>query len=186
MQQGVRSLGGNRQLQGLVMGLVVLGLMWGLASWIVAGSGKVLLTFVLSMVMCAMIVHILKDWRSGVIVFLVWILFEDLARKYLGNSMVVYFAKDFLVGIAYISFYAAKRRREVEILDVPFLIPFIVFLFFAAIQVFNVNSPSIFYGFLGMKLYFYYFPLIFLGYAMIRTPKDLDNLLLVTVVAGIV
>jgi hypothetical protein len=185
MRQSVRSLGGNRQLQGLVMGLVVLGLMWGLASWIVAGSGKALLTFGLSTVMCAMIVHILKDWRSGVLIFLIWLLFEDLARKYLGNSMVVYFAKDFLLGIAYISFYFAKRRREVNVFEAPFLIPFIVFFFFASIQVFNFNSPSIFYGFLGMKLYFYYAPLMFLGYGMIRSPKDLDNLLLLTLAAGI-
>src|SRR5882672_5065170 len=78
------------------------------------------------------------------------------------------------------------RRREVEILEVPFKIPLLIFFFFAGIQVFNVNSPSVFYGFLGMKLYFYYIPLMFLGYAMVRRPKDLDNLLVLTLSAGIV
>jgi hypothetical protein len=186
MQRSIGSLGGKRQLQGLVMGLVVLGLIWELASWIIAGSDQKLLIFGLSMVMCAMVVQILNNWRSGVLIFLVWLLFEDLARKYLGNSMIVYFAKDFLVGIAYISFYFAKRRREVDVFEAPFLIPFIVFFFFAGIQVFNVNSPSILYGFLGMKLYFYYAPLMFLGYGMIRSPKDLDKLLMLTLVTGIV
>ncbi len=186
MQQSLGSLASNRRVRGLIIGSAVLGLVWELASWIIAGSDQTLLMFGLGLLMCAMVVHILNDWRSGVLIFLVWLLFEDLARKYLGNSMVVYFAKDFLVGIAYISFYAAKRRREVEILKVPFLIPLLVFLLFAATQVFNANSPSVFYGFLGMKLYFYYVPLMFLGYGMIRSPKDLDNLLLITVVAGIV
>src|ERR1700719_34955 len=180
------SLSSNRQVKAVVMGLVVLAALWELAAWIVAGSDKNLVMFGLSLVLVALVVHILNDWRSGVLVFLVWLLFEDLARKYLGNSMIVYFAKDFLVGIAYISFYFAKRRREVEVFEAPFLIPFIVFFFFAAIQVFNVNSPSILYGFLGMKLYFYYAPLMFLGYGMIRSPKDLDNLLLLTLVTGIV
>jgi hypothetical protein len=185
MQQSISSLGGKRQLQGLVMGLVILGLIWELTAWIIAGSDQKLLMFGLGVVMCAMVVHILNDWRSGVLIFLVWLLFEDLARKYLGNSMIVYFAKDFLVAIAYISFYLAKRRREVDVFEVPFLIPFIAFLFLAGIQVFNINSLSIFYGFLGMKLYFYYAPLMFLGYGMIRSPKDLDNLLVLTLVTGI-
>lgn len=186
MQQSIGSFGGKRQLQGLVMGLLLLGLIWEVATWIISGSDRALLIFGLGVVLCAAVVHILKDWRSGVLIFLLWLLFEDLARKYLGNSMVVYFAKDLLLGVAFASFYFAKRRREVDILEVPFLIPFIVFFFFAAVQVFNVNSPSIFYGFLGMKLYFYYAPLMFLGYGMIRSPKDLDILLVVTLVAGIV
>ncbi len=168
------------------MGLVILGLIWEMANWIIAGSDQMLMMFGLSLVACAMVVHILNDWRSGVLFFLVWLLFEDLARKYLGNSMVVYFAKDFLIGIAYLSFYLAKRRREVETFKVPFRIPLLVFLFFAFIQVFNVNSPSVLYGLLGLKLYFYYAPLMFLGYGMLRRPQDLNNLLALTLVAGIV
>src|ERR1700686_295158 len=121
------SLSGNRQIKALVMGLIVMAVIWELAAWIVAGSDSNLIMFGLSMVVVALIVHILNDWRGGVLVFLVWLLFEDLARKYLGNSMTVYFAKDFLVGVAYFSFYFAKRRKEVDILRVPFLLPFALF-----------------------------------------------------------
>jgi hypothetical protein len=42
------------------------------------------------------------------------------------------------------------------------------------------------YGLLGMKLYFYYIPLIFLGYAMLKAPADLDRLLNVSLIVGIV
>src|ERR1700726_2860931 len=108
------SLSGNRQIKAAVIGLVVLAVIWELAAWIVAGSDKNLIMFGLSLVVVALVVHILNDWRSGVLLFLIWLLFEDLARKYLGNSMTVYFAKDFLVAIAYLSFYLAKRRRAVD------------------------------------------------------------------------
>ena len=121
------SLSGNRQVKAAVMGLVVLAIIWELAAWIVAGSDKNLMMFGLSLVVVALVVHILNDWRSGVLVFLVWLLFEDLARKYLGNSLTVYFAKDFLVAMAYFSFYFAKRRKEVDIFRPPFLVPLALF-----------------------------------------------------------
>ena len=180
------ALSGNRQVKAAVMGLVVLAIIWELATWIVAGSDTNLVMFGLSFVLVAVVVHILNDWRSGVLVFLVWLLFEDLARKYLGNSMTVYFAKDFLVGIAYLSFYFAKRRREVEIFKPPFLVPLAVFAALAFIEVFNTFSPNVMYGLLGMKLYFYYVPLMYLGYAMLRRPADLDQLLKVSLIVGIV
>lgn len=179
------SLGANRQIKALVMGLVILAVIWEMAAWIVAGSDKMLIMFGLSVVVVAFVVHILNDWRSGVLVFLVWLLFEDLARKYLGNNLVVYFAKDFLVAFAYLSFYFAARRGEVERFKPPFLVPLGIFGALAFLEVFNVYSPSILYGFLGLKLYFYYAPLMYLGYAMLRRPQDLDRLLKVSLVVGI-
>src|SRR5271169_5850303 len=137
------SLSGNRQVKAAVLGLVVLATIWELAAWIVAGSDKNLLMFGLSLVVVALVVHILNDWRSGVLVFLVWLLFEDLARKYLGNSLVVYFAKDFLVGIAYFSFYFAKRKGKVDLFKAPFLVPLGLFFALAFVQVFNTSSPNI-------------------------------------------
>lgn len=180
-------LSGNRQIKAAVIGLVVLAIIWELAAWIVAGSDKNLVMFGLSLVIVALVVHILNDWRSGVLVFLVWLLFEDLARKYLGNSMTVYFAKDFLVAVAYLSFYFAKRRKEVDLLGkIPFIVPLAMFFALAFVEVFNTFSPNILYGLLGLKLYFYYAPLLFLGYAMLKRPADLDRLLKVSLLAGIV
>jgi hypothetical protein len=181
------ALSGNRQVKAAVMGLVVLAVIWELAAWIVAGSDKNLVMFGLSLVVIALVVHILNDWRSGVLVFVVWLLFEDLARKYLGNSMTVYFAKDFLVAVAYLSFYFAKRRKEVDTLGkIPFIVPLIMFFALAFVEVFNTFSPNILYGLLGLKLYFYYVPLLFLGYAMLKRPSDLDRFLKISLLAGIV
>src|SRR5229473_7971427 len=116
------SLSGNRQIKAIVMGLVILGVIWNLAAWIVEGSDQMLIMFGLAFVVLALVVQILNDWRSGVLMFLVWLLFEDLARKYLGNSMTVFFAKDFLVGVAYSSYYVAKRKRLVDVFNIPFLV----------------------------------------------------------------
>ena len=186
MQLTVGLTGGKRQIQGLVMGLIVLGLIWEMASWIIAGSDQTLIMFGLGIVVAAVVVHTLNDWRFGVLLFLVWLLFEDLARKYLGNSMTIYFAKDFLIGVAYTSYYVAKRKRLVDVFRIPFLLPLALFFWFAVIQVFNTWSPSILYGLLGLKVYFYYAPLMLLGYAMLERPRDLERFLVVSVVAGIV
>src|ERR1700691_733775 len=100
--------------------------------------------------------------------------------------MTVFFAKDLLGAIAYLSFYLAKRRGEVEVVKFPFTVPFWLFAAFALAEVFNTFSPIALYGFLGMKLYFYYVPLMFLGYAMLKAPADLDRLLKVSLIVGIV
>jgi hypothetical protein len=98
--------------------------------------------------------------------------------------MTVYFAKDFLVAIAYLSFYFAKRRQQVEMFKFPFLIPLGIFASLAAVQVFNPNSPNILYGLLGLKLYFYYVPLMFVTYALVHTEADLKKFLTVNIALG--
>src|SRR5277367_1405309 len=54
----------------------------------------------------AIVVAILNNWRNGVYFFLSWLLFEDFVRKFLGNNMAIYFAKDFLVLVVYVSYFA--------------------------------------------------------------------------------
>src|ERR1700734_3895675 len=95
----------NRQPWGLIMGLGVLGLIWELAKLAIAGEDNSLIMIGLGAIVCVLVVHILNDWRSGVVLFLIWLLFEDLARKSLGNSMVIFFAKDLLIAVGYLSFY---------------------------------------------------------------------------------
>jgi hypothetical protein len=121
----------------------------------------------------AIIVAILNDWRRGIYLLVAWILFEDLVRKYLGNNMAIYFAKDVLAIVLYLSFFRAKRAKQVETFRIPFRIPLLLFFWLGFLQVFNPVSTSIFYGILGMKLYFLYVPLIFVGYAMIDSETEL-------------
>ena len=77
--------------------------------------------------------------------------------------------------MVYLSFYLARRKGEVHTFKLPFRLPLLLLLWFGVIQVFNPASTSIFYGILGMKLYFYYIPLIFIGYALINKESDLQK-----------
>ncbi len=143
----------------------------------------------------AIVVAMLNNWRNGLYFFLAWLLFEDLARKFLGNNMAIYFAKDFLVGIVYLSFFAAYRRKDKDLQTFrpPFLVALLLLGWLGVIQVFNPASTSIFYGLLGMKLYFYYMPLVVVGYALINSEVELRRffqinlgLMLIIVALGLV
>src|SRR5258708_4916685 len=135
-----------------------------------------------------LVVAILHDWRNGLYFFLAWLLFEDLSRKFLGNNMAIYFAKDFLLIVVYLSFFIAYRRRDksVQTFRPPFLRILLVFVWFGVMQVFNPASTHIVYGLLGMKLYFYYVPLIIVGYALITSESALRKFFMWTLGSGLV
>ena len=140
----------------------------------------------------AFVVAILNNWRNGLYFFLAWLLFEDLARKFLGNNMAIYFAKDLLVAIVYLSFFIAYRRRtsELQTFRPPFRLALLLMIWFGIIQVFNPGSPSILFGVLGMKLYFGYMPLLFVGYSMVNSEVELRrffyvNLGLMLIIIGL-
>ena len=172
-----------------VMGVVaVLGVAWLVGHAIAAEAvrGVILLVAVIGAVGVAGMT--LSDWRSGVYVFLVWLLCEDLARKYLGNEMYMYFAKDMVIAITYAAFLMGRGRGDdTERFRVPFKYPLGLFFLLGLAQFFNPGSPSFWYGLLGLKLYFYYMPLMFVGYALIRAERDLHRLLVACLgLAGVV
>jgi hypothetical protein len=149
----------------------------------ILGNDMVTLAFIgMGFICCAIVVSILNDWRRGLYMMLCWLLVEDLFRKYLGNNMAIFFAKDFLVAIVYLSFFLAWRRKEVEILRPPFYIPLVIFVWFCFCQVFNPSSTSILFGALGMKLFFYYAPLMLVGYALVDTEVALRKFFTVNMV----
>lgn len=123
----------------------------------------------------AFVLAILRSWRNGVYFLIAWLLFEDFVRKFLGNNMAIYFAKDILTAVVYLSFFLAYRRRDkgLEIIRPPFLAPLLVLVWFGALQIFNPGSTTIFFGLMGMKLYFYYVPLFLIGYSLINSETDL-------------
>jgi len=135
---------------------------------------------------------VLANWRLGVYALLAWLVIEDLPRKFLGNDMRLYFVKDALAVMLYLAFLAARMRGR-ESLPLPragFWAPLLVFAGWGLAQVFNPRSPSVVYGLLGLRMYFFYVPLLFVGYALLRGEHDLRkflafNLGLATVIAGL-
>ena len=123
------------------------------------------------------VVTILNDWRKGFYLFLAWILFEDFVRKFLGNNMAIYFAKDAIALLLYLSFFRARRRDPAERFRPAFFVPLFCFFFFGLLQIFNPSSNSIFYGLMGMKLYFLYVPLLYVSYYFIDSERRLRSFL---------
>ena len=128
----------------------------------------------------------LKNWRTGVYVFFIWLLFEDFARKFLGNNMAIFFAKDILVAVVYVSFFVALRRRSVAVIRPPFLFPLLLFVWIGIMQVFNPASTTLVYGVLGVKLFFSYMPLFFVGYALINSEAELRRFFKIQTFLGLI
>jgi len=176
----------------MVFGLIVLGAYcaYQAAEAIVANNLAKLAYPFMFFVGGGVVIAILDDWRRGLYIFVSWILFEDLVRKFLGNNMGIYFAKDILVLVLYLSFFRASLARRGGTFRIPFRLALLAFFWLALLQVFNPASTSIFYGILGMKLYFLYVPLIYMGYALIQSDEALHRFcsflcVLTLVVAGL-
>jgi len=177
----------NQTLISVVLFLFSILAAWQAAQWISTGQTKMLIFAGMGFVLCAIALTILKSWRMGFYLFIVWLLFEDLIRKYLGNNMAIYFAKDVLAGLTYLSLFVAIRRGRAKLFKPPFMLFFSLFFWLAVLEIFNPYSPSILYGILGIKLYFYYMPLMFVGYAVIRDDRDLWRFLIgFMVLAGVI
>jgi hypothetical protein len=177
----------NQALISISVFMLALWAAWQIGSNIAGGDTQPLVFAALGFAACVGAVAILRNWRSGFYLFLVWLLFEDLPRKYLGNGTALFFGKDILVGFVYVSFFVALRRGKENVFRPRFLFSLGLFVWLAAAQIFNSNSPSILYGLLGFKLYFYYVPLMFVGYAFIRGEKDLRKFLMVNAfLAGVI
>ena len=99
-------------MQGLLLLVGLLGIVWGLSNWIVTGSDSVLIMGGMSIALVIIVVTTLNDWRKGVFFFILWLLFEDLARKYLGNGLILFFGKDVLAAITYLSLWRARVARR--------------------------------------------------------------------------
>jgi hypothetical protein len=172
------NLRGN-PLLGLLMFAFALVGAYESATFILADDMIGLVYVGLGFIVGAFVIAMLNNWRRGLYIFLTWLLFEDLARKFLGNNMAIYFAKDFLVAVVYLAFFLAWRRKEVISFRPPFLFPVLLLVWLGFMQVFNSASPHILYGLMGMKLFFYYIPLLFVGYGLLDSERELRRFFMV-------
>src|ERR1700730_946629 len=150
----LRTISNNRQIKAVIWLAVAIAIIRVLAGWIIAGTNKNLILAGLAIGLLTITIRILNNWRDGFYMFYVWLLFEDLLRKYAGNNMVIFFAKDVLVAITFVSFVVAVRRHSAKSFRPPFLFAMSLLFLLCVAQVFNSNSPSILYGVLGLKMYF--------------------------------
>lgn len=178
----MRTFGGNVQsyrsslIPVLLVGcILVIGMVFNL--WLISGGTRQLLWGLAVGVVVTIVIFTLLNWRWGLYLFLLWLIFEDLIRKFLGNNMTVYFAKDLILAVVFLSFLLPLLHHRIRTFHPPFLVPLLLFVGYGIAQVFNPNSPHLFYGLVGLKLYFYYIPLMYLGYAFLSSREDLDRFL---------
>ena len=177
----------NRKLEALawLTGIPVLG--WFIGNWLLQGDLRSQGADALLLAGVVLALVILSRWRLGLYLFLVWVVFEDFARKYLGNDIYTFFGKDILLAVVYAAFFLRRGPRSEKLFRPRFWLPLIAFFFWATMEAFNFRTPSPIYGLLGLKLYFYYVPLMFIGYALVRTEFELRRFLLFNMlVAGVV
>ena len=186
MNRAATSITQPRQIRGLFLLIALMGVVATLSNWILTGSSQGLVIGGMLIALVIIVVNTLNDWRAGLFLFVLWLLFEDLARKFLGNGLIFFFGKDILAAITYASLLKAKAKGEVAWFRPPFMAPLGIFFGLALVQVFNTESPSIIYGLLGLKLYFYYVPLMYVGYALIENNRDLERLLVFNILPGLV
>jgi hypothetical protein len=173
--------------------LIGIGL-FGLAIWVAWQSGGriangdtlSLAYYALGFAGCVVAVAILRNWHTGFYLFFTWLMFEDLVRKFMGNGLVFFFGKDILLFLVYVSLFVAIRSHKEKAFRPPFLLILSLFVWLGVLQVFNQNSPHILYGLLGFKVYFYYVPLMWVGYALIRNDVDLRRLLMINALLAMI
>jgi hypothetical protein len=176
---------GKQRVITVLVWLVGLLAAWTVGGWLAHGQTKLLVFAALGFVLLVIAFTILHNWRAGFYFFIVWLLIEDLIRKYLGNNMAIFFAKDCLAGLSYMSLLIAIRNRHAKAFRPPFLLFLSLFFWLAVLEVFNPYSPSPFYGLLALKIDFFYVPLMFLAYALIRDERDLHRFLLVFILLAV-
>lgn len=176
----------SRLARTVVMMLGVFFLTWTVSGWVITDNTTYMILTVIAVLGVATTMAILRDWRSGLFIFLCWLVLEDMIRKYLGNSLVIFFAKDMIIGITFCSMWIARRKNQLLTFKPPFIFWLAIFFWLGVAQVFNPHSPSIFFGLLGIKTYFFYIPLMFAGYALLRTEEDLRKILMLNMWIAIV
>src|SRR6266852_2374674 len=118
---------------------LALWLAWEIGGKIAAEDFRSIEFSALILVGCMAALAILRNWRDGFYFFLVWLLFEDLARKYMGNSLALFFGKDVLALLTYISLLVAIRQKKERAFRSPFLLFLGLFFWLGMAQVFNPN-----------------------------------------------
>ncbi len=93
----------------LLIGLCIL--MWTASGWVISGNTTYMALAVIACAVVVMTMSIAKDWRTGLSIFLCWLVVEDTLRKYFGNNLMIFFAKDIILGITYLSMFASPGER---------------------------------------------------------------------------
>lgn len=119
-------------------------------------------------------VLIFHKWRLGVVLIFAWLFLEDVIRRLIpGQPQQIMFVKDFLIILTYLSFLLWLIFKNKKIWKPAFGVMLFLFAAYILINVFNLNSPGLLFGLIGLRAYLWYLPLMFLGYYMFDKEEKL-------------
>jgi hypothetical protein len=127
----------NQALIGISLFVLGLWLAWEIGGKIVANDSRSLQLGALVFTGCVVTATVLRNWQMGFYIFFIWLLLEDLVRKYMGNSLELFFGKDILLAFICVAFFVEVRKGREKTYRPSFLIFLSLFVWLGAIQVFN-------------------------------------------------
>lgn len=127
------------------------------------------------------------EWRTLVKIVLFWIIFEAMVRRYIVNDVALFFIKDGILAVAYVKAFAERFARPRPLVHSSLVnIPLALLVSWSVIQVFNPALLNKVVGLLGLRVSFWYVPLLYIAGDCFRTPDQLLRFLRRYVQLGIV
>lgn len=139
----------------------------------------------LSIAVVALLPVFLRDWRVGFWTFACWLPVEDLVRKFAGNDIRVYIAKDilFLLLLASVGTHLRRTQSWAKSLGDVRVATLLLLGWAAALAAYAMLDDWR-VGLLGLRLNFLYLPLVAVGYFIALDRDRLKRTLLwLTVIA---
>jgi hypothetical protein len=128
---------------------------------------------------------LLLNWRAAAVVFLAWLLIEDLFRKLAGNDLSIYFAKDILYAVL-LAAMAADRTFRNAWRDATGSARWWLYALvgWAVVMSIPTGLQDWRLPLVGLRLDFLYVPLVVIGYQMARRANDFRRWMLRLAVLG--
>jgi hypothetical protein len=131
-------------------------------------------------VLCLIIYLSSLNWRRAIVTALILVVLEGALRKWVlpQASQLIYFLKDFVLLGAYLSYFKTSKAREHNGIG-DSTISFLVWLMFGwcIFEAFNTSLGSPIIGFIGLKNFLFYIPLMWMLPAMFQTEEELYRFL---------
>jgi phosphatidylinositol alpha-1,6-mannosyltransferase len=128
---------------------------------------------------------LLRHWMLALVVFLAWLMVEDLIRKLAGNDIRVYFVKDLFYIVTLAAVMLAPGVRGAWRSATPQArLPLYALLAWALVMSIPTGLADIRTPLLGLRLDFLYLPLVVCGYLAAREAGRMGTLLLSASVLG--
>lgn len=116
------------------------------------------------------------SWKRCISIALVIVVLEGAIRKWLfpGFDEGIYFAKDVVLGIAYLKYYTQLPSKRIGIVSDSLLKSLILCNgIFLALEICNPDLGSVLVGLVGLKNYLFYVPLVYLVPQMFDSQEEL-------------